>query len=65
MHWEITAWKSQSAFSILMSMHFDAVIMVVCLQPPLCFEPADIFSVISITFGQDHPAARVNKSRRY
>jgi hypothetical protein len=46
-------------------MHFDAVIMVVCLQPPLCFEPADISGAISITFGQDFPAARVNKSRRY
>jgi hypothetical protein len=57
MHWEITAWKSQSAFSILMSMHFDAVIMVVCLQPSLCFEPADISGAISITFGQDFPAA--------
>jgi hypothetical protein len=29
MHWEITAWKSQSAFSIRMSMHFDGGIMVI------------------------------------
>jgi hypothetical protein len=53
MHCDITAWKSQSAFSIRMSIHFDAVIMAVARQPPLCFIPSDFIDVIFISCGQE------------
>jgi hypothetical protein len=46
MHWDMTAWKSQTAFSIRMSIHFAAVIIAFGLQPSLCLTPADFMCVV-------------------
>ncbi|MDD1694451.1 MAG: hypothetical protein LUQ71_06985 [Methanoregula sp.] len=56
MHWDMTAWKSQTAFSIRMSIHFAAVIMAVSLQPSLCLAPSDFIMVNHILRAGD-PAA--------
>jgi hypothetical protein len=55
MHWDITAWKSHIAFSIRISMHFDAVIMAFPRQTSLCLTPADFIAGHS-SCGQVLPA---------